>query len=106
MSQKENFPSIEGLSDDDAIPVIIEELEKIEDKDAPSIHGMEGISTVNVLIGNIRRKTPQGLKVIEMWRQTGATLKDLAQKKESDNPGALSKLRRGLRNALERLLNK
>ncbi len=92
--------SIEGLSDDDAIPVVIEELEKIPNRDEETILGSGSIKTVNQLIDHLRRKTPEGMKHLGLYRRAEETVKNLAQKKES----ALSKLRRDFQSVIERLL--
>ena len=92
--------SIEGLSDDDAIEVVVAELEKISNRDELAILGRGPIKNVNQLIDHLRRRTPEGMKHLELYRRAQETVKNLPQKKES--AGILSILRRGFKNVLER----
>jgi len=62
------LPSVEGLDDDAAGEALIASLSNIENKDGETIFGAP-FKTVGELIDHIRRKTPEGLRMIELHRQ-------------------------------------
>lgn len=62
------MPSLEGLSDDEAIPVFIAELEKIRDRDSAETFPGSG-KTIDGLIEEIRNRTPDGLEMLRLRRQ-------------------------------------
>jgi CII-binding regulator of phage lambda lysogenization HflD len=98
------IPSLEGLSDDEAIPVVIAELEKIDNRDEPAIYGMheDGISTVNQLIDAIRNKTPQGLEMLALYRDSVSRMQELDGKRKSQ-PSFLQGISDKLRGALRKV---
>ncbi len=67
--------SILGLSDKDAIAVLIDELDKIEDKDAPDIISAgDRTSSVNEMIADLRNETERGMALLELRRRIDKSL--------------------------------
>ncbi|KKP36366.1 MAG: hypothetical protein UR27_C0021G0037 [Candidatus Peregrinibacteria bacterium GW2011_GWA2_33_10] len=68
--EKEAFPSLEGLNNNEAAKVIIKQLQKIENGHIPGhLNCGDGIDSVDKLIKEIQTKTPEGLRVIELSRK-------------------------------------
>ena len=57
------------MSDDEVIGVLIAELSQMKNPERMSIVGGTEIRTVAQLMDHLRRKTPQGLRHVELYRR-------------------------------------
>lgn len=93
-NNKTGFHSVEGLDDDAAGEVIIASLEQVPNRDSNTITGSP-FKSINDMIDHIRRKTPEGLHVIGLYRRAEQSAKEYEQKRrESSVPFRLRKLAR------------
>ncbi len=95
-SKTKNYPpTVEGLDDDAAMEVLIAEFEHIDNRDSHSIMGSSEFKTVNEMLDHMRRKTPAGLRILELYRKAEVIMREAVEQQRD----------RGVVGGLRRLLN-
>lgn len=99
------IPSLKGLSDEEAIGVLVEALLTEIGRNGRKIHSIRGvpeIQTVDDLIDNLRQRTPRGLSMLDLWRRVA----DQMEERESSPSFIIKGMMDRLGSALKRVICK